>query len=255
MSALRAQPQSRISVAEDSDPIAAAALPDTARGNLVLDRLTGEDWAALQPLLELVQLSTGDRLTGDAAQIHFPMSGLISVSACGGRGKAIEVALVGREGVVGLETMLGERHAADLESVVHFPGTAWQVSVRALQPLVGALPGLRAELLAAVHALIGQMAQSAASIGSGTIEQRLARRLLMASLRLASRDLALTHEAMAQAMAVRRSGITVALHKLEAQHIIRSRRNRVEILDYEGLRHLAGGEGVSRREPGALPSR
>lgn len=245
----------RISVTEDSDPIAAAAVPETGRGNLVLDRLAAEDWAALLPLLELVQLNTGDRLTGDAAHIHFPTSGLISISACGGRGKAIEVALVGREGVVGLETMLGERHAADLESVVHFTGTAWRVSARALQPLVEALPGLRTELLAAIHALIGQMAQSTVSIGNSTIEQRLARRLLMASLRLASRDLALTHETLAQAMAVRRSGITVALHKLEAQHIIRSRRNRVEILDYDGLLHLAGGDGVSRRAPDALPSR
>jgi CRP-like cAMP-binding protein len=255
MSVSHALPLPRISVTEDTASIASAAVPDTIRGNLVLDRLTAEDWAALQPLLEPVQLNTGDRLTGDAAEIHFPTSGLISISACGGRGKAIEVALVGREGVVGLEAMLNERHAADLESVVHFPGTAWRVSARALQPLAEALPGLRAELLAAVHALIGQMAQSTVSIGSGTIEQRLARRLLMASMRLASRDLALTHETMAQAMAVRRSGITVALHKLEAQHVIRSRRNRVEIIDYEGLLHLAGGEGVGRGEPDARPSR
>ena len=124
-------------------------------------------------------------------------------------------------------------------------------------PLLADRPGLRAELLGAVHAFMGEMSDNAVSMGSGTIEQRLARRLLMASLRLGDRELALTHEALARLLAVRRSGITVALHMLESRHAIRSRRNLVEILDYEGLARAAGDAGVvlMGTEAGAPPSR
>ena len=82
---------------------------------------------------------------------------------------------------------------------------------------------------------------------------RDARRLMMASLRLASRRLALTHEGLARLLAVRRSGITVALHMLEARHVIRSRRNLVEILDYEGLARAAGETRLNHTEAGARP--
>ena len=106
-----------------------------------------------------------------------------------------------------------------------------------------------------MHDFLGQVSDSAVSIGSSTIEQRLARRLMMASLRLGSRRLALTHEALAQLLAVRRSGITVALHMLEERRVIRSRRNLVEILDYEGLAHAAGELHPSHMEIGAALSR
>jgi len=109
----------------------------------------------------------------------------------------------------------------------------------------------------AVHAFVNEMSDNAVSMGNGTIEQRLARRLLMASLRLGSRELGLTHEALARLLAVRRSGITVALHMLESRRIIRSRRNLVEILDYEGLARAAGDTGklLIGTEAGARPSR
>ena len=61
-----------------------------------------------------------------------------------------------------------------------------------------------------------------------------------------SRRLALTHEGLARLMAVRRSGITVALHTLEGRRLIRARRNLVEILDYEGLADTAGETPLNR---------
>jgi|tagenome__1003787_1003787.scaffolds.fasta_scaffold20735027_2 CRP-like cAMP-binding protein len=237
--------------------------PDVApggRGNLILERLRHEDWSALQLHLEQVTLSAGEVLNaaGDVVRhVHFPTAGLVSVFARNGRGKAVEVALVGREGATGMAPILGKTHGAGLESVVHAPGTAWRVAAGDLIPLLADRPGLRAELLGAVHAFIGEMSDNAVSMGSGTIEQRLARRLLMASLRLGNRELALTHEALARLLAVRRSGITVALHMLESRHVIRSRRNLVEILDYEGLARAAGDAGavLMDTEAGARPSR
>lgn len=193
---------------------------------------------------------------GDTQFLYFPVTGLVSVLARNGHGKAIEIALVGRDGVAGAASMLGRTGSAGLESVVHVAGTGWRVPAGALMALLEQRPGLRAELLAAVHAFLHQMSDNAVSIGSATIEQRLARRLLMASRRMGSPQLALTHDALARLLAVRRSGITVALHVLESRKIIRSRRNLVEILDHEGLARAAGAAAdLSCTEPGARPSR
>jgi CRP-like cAMP-binding protein len=233
---------------------------DKGRGNLILDRLPAADWVALQPHLERVDLSAGEILSpadGEASHVYFPATGLVSVFARNGRGKAVEVALTGREGVVGVGLLLGSQRSPGLEAVVHVAGEAWRVAARDIVPLLEQRSGLRAQLLAAVHGFVTQMSENAVSIGSSTIEQRLARRLLMASLRLGNRHLSLTHEALARLLAVRRSGITVALHMLESRKVIRSRRNLVEVLDYEGLVRAAG-EGAAEligREAGAHPSR
>jgi len=230
---------------------------DSHRGNMILERLPADDWLTLRPHLERVPLSAGEVLTSatsSSSHVYFPITALISVFARNGRGKAVEVALVGREGAAGIAPMLGRTHSAGLESVVHVAGTAWRIGASELMPLLEQRPGLRTELLSAVHAFVTQMSDNAVSIGSATIEQRLARRLLMASLRLGSRHLGLTHEALARLLAVRRSGITVALHMLESRKVIRSRRNLVEILDFEGLMHAAGeGAECPATEPARPP--
>jgi len=231
-----------------------ARASDGGRGNVVLERLATADWLALQPHLERVALPAGEVLIaarGEVTHLHFPATALASVCARSSHGKAIEVALVGREGITGVGLLLGGTLSPGLETVVHVAGTAWRISAANLARLLEQRPGLRATLLEAVHEFLGQISDSAVSIGSATIEQRLARRLLMASLRLGSRRLVLTHEAMAGLLAVRRSGITVALHMLEAQHVIRSRRNLVEIVDYEGLARAAGDARLSPTESGA----
>jgi CRP-like cAMP-binding protein len=239
--------------------LARPAVAPSSRNNLILERLRAEDWSALQPHLERVPLAAGEVLIpagGDVKHVYFPTTGLVSVFARNGRGKAVEVALIGREGATGIAPILGKTHSTGLESVVHVAGAGWRVAAGQLMPLLQDRPGLRGELLAAVHAFVGEMSDTAVSMGSGTIEQRLARRLLMASLRLGNRELALTHEALARLLAVRRSGITVALHMLESRRTIRSRRNLVEILDYESLALAAGDAGarLMDTEAGARPS-
>lgn len=236
---------------------------ESERGNQVLEHLAPADWQALQPHLERVALKAGETLSradGEIDWVYFPVTGLVSVSARNARGKAVEVALVGRDGIAGGTLLLGPTQSPGLESVMHVAGTAWRMPAGALMPLLEQSPELRTRLLAAVHAFVRQMSDSVVSIGSSTIEQRLARRLLLASLRLGTPQLALTHETLARLLAVRRSGVTVALHMLEARKVIRSRRNLVEILDYEGLTEAAGEDGLSYdglsyRGAGALPSR
>lgn len=221
---------------------------DSCRGNLILDRLSDGDWRALQPHLEQVSLKAGEVLCDDGEFRHayFPAGALVSITACAGQAKSIEVALVGSEGIVGVEAALGRKISAGTGSVVVSSGSASRIAAESLMAIGRDHPALREELLGAVHAFLAELAGNAAAIGTGTIEQRLASRLLRMAARLGSRQLAVTHDSLARLMAVRRSGVTVALHMLESHGLIRARRNLVEIVDYEGLARLTGKEPVAR---------
>jgi CRP-like cAMP-binding protein len=85
------------------------------------------------------------------------------------------------------------------------------------------------------------MAETALAVGHDHTDQRLARWLLQACDRLGGPSVAVTHEQLAQALGVRRSGATVALHMLESKGLIRSRRRLVEIRDRDGLARAATG--------------
>ncbi len=216
---------------------------EVERGNLILERLSPADWRVLRPKLERVEMKADEVLEAsdtEVGYVHFPVTGLISIRARSLQGKRIEVALVGREGAIGLAAMLGAARSAETEAVVQHPGLAWRLPVHLLAKLQGAHPDIYQHLLAAVHGFFGQIARNSLAIGYGTIEQRLARRLLMASVRLGTRSLSITHDGLSRILAVRRSGVTVALHMLESRRVIRARRNRVEILDYGALMREAG---------------
>ena len=223
--------------------LARNATATAGRGNMVLERLSAADWRELRARAERVALTAGQVLCAErapVASVYFPIDSLVSVTARAPGGKPIEIGVVGRDGVVGVEVALGRARSAGCETVVHTSGDAWRVAAGDLTRLFDGHAGLRAELLGAVHAFLEELADSAAAIGTGTIEQRLAGRLLRTALRSGSRTLAVTHESLARLMAVRRSGVTVALHMLESKHVIRSRRNQVEILDFEGLARASG---------------
>ena len=86
-----------------------------------------------------------------------------------------------------------------------------------------------------------QTTQTALANGRSTIEERLARWLLMAHDRVDSSEIALTHEFLAIMLGVRRSGVTTALQELERKGLIGHRRSFITILDREGLEERSNG--------------
>jgi CRP-like cAMP-binding protein len=221
---------------------AAPAEVDSGRGNALLQTLTDEDWRLLESCLERVSLRAGEVLESPAdpvTHVTFPTSGLVSVAARAADHR-IEAALVGREGVVGAAALLEGGTAAN-ESVVQFPGEAWRVPVSRLRPRLAQSRALQSQLLCYVHAFMGQISLNLLATGRATIEQRLARWLLMAADRLQANDIAVTHEALAYVLGVRRAGVTVALHTLEGRQALRSERRRVRILDRSLMVAAAGG--------------
>ncbi len=97
---------------------------------------------------------------------------------------------------------------------------------------------LRAVLLHYAEAFMAQAAQTGGCNGTHELEERLARWLLLALDRVDGDDLSLTHEFLGQMLAVRRSGVSIALKRLQRDGIIRQGRGHITVLDRAALEEI-----------------
>ena len=219
-------------------------------GNDLLASLPAAEMASVESLLEPTLLRTGAVLEspeGVPEFVYFPGNGLISILT-GARDRRIEIGLVGNDGMTGITTHLGQT-APLHEYVVQVGGSGYRIATSRLASLCAARPALRHRLLLYVRDFADQCSQAALINGRGSIEERLVRRLLMASDRLRSRHLAFTHDMLAQALAVRRPSVTLALQVLEGRGLIRAQRRAIELVDREALCTLVKGFYSPPRSP------
>jgi CRP-like cAMP-binding protein len=205
-----------------------------------LKTLSAEDQALVTPHLERVSIKRGDLLEAAGESIpyvYFPVEGLISIIARMRDGKPVEVGMVGREGMTGASVVLDDLSAQN-EVRVQIDGAAVRIPSAVLRRLVSKSPSLHAVCLRYVQVLMSQVAQTAVAAAHLTVQARLARWLLMVQDRAGSDQFSLTHELLAMMLGVRRPGVTVAMHMLEGQHLIRSTRAHVQIIDRDGLEAL-----------------
>lgn len=173
-------------------------------------------------------------------RVFFPEAGIISVVATASGGARSEVGIFGREGLSGVSVLLGaDRMPLDVFTQVD-GGTALCIGVEALRAATAASRTLHTLLLRFCHCWLIQAAAGVAANAHQQIEGRLARWLLMCHDRIDGDDIPLTHEFMAMMIAAQRTGVTIALHVLEGDGLIRSRRGLVTILDRARLLRLAG---------------
>ena len=93
-------------------------------------------------------------------------------------------------------------------------------------------------LLRYTHALMRQISQTAVCNRRHSIDQQLCRWLLLSLDRLASEELTMTHELLANTLGVRREGITDAARKLQDAGLINYHRGRITVIDRAGPRSL-----------------
>jgi CRP-like cAMP-binding protein len=212
-------------------------LPVMPPGNALLEEATSIGQSSLSPVLTPTMLTPGDVLHEAHASIryvYFPVDCLVSLLLTQDRHRPIEVAMVGNEGMVGVPLALGMRTSL-VQAVVQCSGGAWRMNARAFQELLARKSRLRRHIDGYIHALIGQLTQSAACNAFHPVEARCARWLLMARDRLRADEFELTQEALAQKLGVRRVGITVAAGNLQRSGSITYSRGRIRILDSQRL--------------------
>ena len=210
--------------------------------NRLLLTLLPADFALLEPQLEPILLPVRTCLiTPDTPieYVYFLEQGIASNVATLPQGRCIEVAITGQDGLSGAPVLLGVDQTPH-ECFVQVPGTGLQIGTDDLRRALVARASLHQHLLHYVQALMIQTAQTALANGRCTIEERLARWLLMCHDRVDGDDLSTTHEFLSLMLGVRRSGVTEMLRTFEDRGLISTKHRQVTVVDRIGLEGVAG---------------
>jgi CRP-like cAMP-binding protein len=147
---------------------------------------------------------------------------------------ALEVGLVGREGMVGFPLALGV-DVSPVRALVQGAGPALKMSAARFRTELKRSPPLQRELNRYINAMIAQISQTAGCNRFHVVEARLARWLLMTRDRVGSGRFRMTHEFLSHMLGVRRVGVTEAATALQRRKLIEYSRGNIIILDDRGL--------------------
>ena len=214
-----------------------------APANSVLAALPRKAYLALVAGLAPVNLAFGDVLYEPGQKIrdvYFPSRSVVSLLTVVDDRAALEVGLVGREGMVGIPLALGI-DVSSVRALVQGAGSALQMKAAPFRKAFDASPPLQRALHRYTHALMAQITQTAACNRFHVVDARLARWLLMTRDRLCSEEFHLTHEFLAHMLGVRRVGVTEAASALQQRKLIDYSRGNIRILDDAGLEAASCG--------------
>lgn len=211
--------------------------------NQLLDHLPAAELRRLLAQSAQVTLHIGEQLaTQDqpARALLFPMQGFVSLVTPLDEHPPLQVGMVGREGVLGAQLLLGVA-ANPVTVLVQQGGQAWGLPVAALRRQLPTSPGLRRLLMRYLVVQLRDAATAAACLHFHALQARLARWLLMGQDRAGGDGFAVTQETMAHLLGVRRVGVTVAAGGLQMAGLIRYHRGWLSISDRTGLEAAACG--------------
>ena len=205
--------------------------------NKLLAALPEEERSRVFPDLELVEMPLGDVLYSPDKQIkhvYFPTTAIVSLLHVMESGASAEIAVVGKEGIVGISLFMGGETTSSW-AVVQSAGYAYRLTGQRLKTEFFRAETLQRLLLRYTQALMTQMAQTAVCNRHHTVDQQLCRWLLLSLDRLPSNELTMTQELIANMLGVRREGVTEAAGRLQRDGLIRYVRGKITVLDREGL--------------------
>lgn len=212
-----------------------------AMQNSLLAALPRKSYLRLASGLAPIELVFGEVLyeAGDPIRdVYFPTQSLVSLLTLVEGHLALEVGMVGREGMVGVPLVLGA-DVSPVRALVQGAGTALRMNATRFRREFGRSPPLQRELYHYLNALMAQITQTAACNRFHVVEARLARWLLMTSDRVRAEEFQLTHEFLSHMLGVRRVGVTEAASVLQRRKLIEYSRGNITILDHRGLQMAA----------------
>ena len=212
-----------------------------AQANQLVAALPAEARALFLEHCELVNLNREDVLTqaGQSTDYaYFPIDSFIASILKLENASAVQFGLTGNEGMVNVSLVLGIS-VASMTSVVQGAGRAFRINQHKLQDQLEATPALRDVLHSYVALRMDQLAQNLACASCHSVEQRLARWLLVAQDCAHSNELLLTQELLAFMLGVRRESVTQAASSLQKQGLISYSRGDIMLLDVTGLKAAA----------------
>jgi CRP-like cAMP-binding protein len=220
---------------KEQRPDARAAL--NARRNHLLAMLPPAKLKALSPDLEQVYLTRGTCLyeSGESlSHVYFPTRGIVSLGYAAANGETAEFAVVGPEGVVGVEAFLGSEKSGH-RAVVQTMCTAYRMRVAVARSTFAEGGALQDVVLKYALGLLLHISQTSLCNLHHSLEQRLCRSLLQGVDRVGSNTLPMTQDVVAGLVGARRQGISEAMHKLRDRGLIAYERGSITVLDRAGV--------------------
>lgn len=211
--------------------------------NALLAALLGTEYKHLLPRLEHVTLKRGEivyRADQEIEAVYFPEDAVVAMVDTADDRRTVEVGVIGREGMVGINIFLGGVITPD-KALVQLPGGAMRMSSKDLRREVRFGSPLQRLLLDYTRTLLAVISKSVACSQHHGIEKRVARWLLTMSDYSASPEFVMVHESIAAMLGVRRVSVTEAASKLQAAGLISYSRGRIRVLDKARLRRKACG--------------
>jgi len=211
--------------------------PQAAPLNHLLAALPSDEMAALQPDLEQVPLPFRQSLyepERPIEHVYFPHRGIVSLVTEFENGTSIEVATVGPEGMVGVPIFLEDEVMAS-RAFVQVPGEAARMQTEAFRRALARSPRLHRLISRYTLALVNLLAQNSACNRTHSVEERLARWLLLTQDRVHGPNFIITQEFMAQMLGVSRPTVSLTASILQKAGLITYVRGRVTITNRPGL--------------------
>ena len=216
-----------------------ACFPDgTELHNRLLRALPPADWTRIAKDLRMTQVVTGQTLQESgtpAADVYFPNGGVFSVINEMRDGALVEVATVGREGMLGVGVFLGDASSAGrmLQQVSN--GDLPTMTVARFAEESGTVGPFRNIMGRYAQANLLQIMQCTACNALHNVEQRCCRWLLQTQDRVGADDFLLKHEFLAIMLGVQRPTVTLVLGSLQRSGLISTKYGRIRVLDRKGL--------------------
>jgi CRP-like cAMP-binding protein len=205
--------------------------------NRLLAALPQETLSKIRPFLDLVRMERGEVIREadtPLARVYFVETGTVSLVTMFQDRTTAEMATVGKEGLVGIGTILGGE-SMPVRHVSSMNGLALTMEVSRFRTLLQDSPALRATCSAYAEAFLREGLQTAACNSVHTVEKRCARSLLTSHDRSEGDTITVTQDCLAERLGVCRSTVTLAAGALQRAELIRYRRGTITVVNRRGL--------------------
>ena len=209
--------------------------------NNILALLPQSHYQAWAPYLELVSLEVGQVLYEPGTcktHVYFPTTAIVSWVYMLANGASTEVAMTGREGMLGMYLIMGGVNYHN-RAIVQTAGQAVRVPLHMVRNSFTHDKEVQSIFLHYMQSLITQMAQTSVCHQHHSLDQQLCRMLLLTLDRMDGNHIVMTHEIMSALLGVRREGVTLAAKRLMRSEVIHYARGRITVLDRTALENRA----------------
>ena len=213
-----------------------APTPDP-RSNQLLAALPDAESQRWLPHLEWIDMPLGQVLYESGrtlSHVYFPITSIVSLLYVMEDGASSEIAVVGKEGLVGISLFMGGESTPS-RAVIQSAGQGFRLTSQVVKEEFNRAGPVMHLLLRYTQALITQMAQTAVCNRHHSLDQQLCRWLLLSLDRLQGNELVMTQGLIANMLGVRREGVTEGAVSLQEAGLIRYARGHITVLDRRGL--------------------